>query len=68
MEEEFELRRWRVRTRQGERSFQTRLDEWPRPTPGGGLLIRDLAGDLYHVPEVAALDEKSRRLLWAFIG
>ncbi|MHC4915232.1 MAG: DUF1854 domain-containing protein [Planctomycetota bacterium] len=68
VEEEFELRRWRVNTRQGERSFQTRLDDWPRGTPGGGLLIRDLSGDLYFVPDVAEMNEQSRRLLWAFTG
>jgi hypothetical protein len=68
VEDEFELRRWKVRTRQGPRSFQTRLDDWPRQTPGGGLLIRDLSGDVYHVPEVASLDAASRKRLWAFTG
>jgi hypothetical protein len=68
LREEFELRRWQVTTRQGPRSFQTRLDEWPRQTPGGGLLIRDLAGDLYHVPDVEAMDARSREFLWAFTG
>jgi len=66
VEEEFELRRWKVMTRQGPRSFQTRLDEWPRQTPGGGLMIRDLSGDVYHVPEVVEMDEASRKRLWAF--
>jgi hypothetical protein len=35
--------------------------------PGGGLLIRDVAGDLYHVPDPSDLDRKSRELLWAFV-
>ncbi|HXV90695.1 MAG TPA: DUF1854 domain-containing protein [Gemmatimonadales bacterium] len=67
LEEEVELRDWRVETRQGPRSFQTRLDDWPRTMPGGGLLIRDVAGDLYHIADPARLDQRSRELLWAFI-
>src|SRR5213076_564210 len=49
IEEEVEIRHWRVETRQGARSFQTHLDAWPRLLPHGGLLVRDLAGDLYHL-------------------
>jgi uncharacterized protein DUF1854 len=67
IEEEVEIRRWRVETRQGPRSFQTRLDDWPRALPQGGLLIRDVAGDLYHLARPAALDRESRALLWAFL-
>ena len=67
IEEEVEIRSWRVQTVQGARAFQTRLDEWPRPLPGGGLLIRDVAGDLYRIDDLAALDAKSRELLWAYV-
>jgi len=67
IEEEVEIRRWRVETRQGPRSFQTRLDDWPRLLPHGGLLIRDVTGDLYHVGRPAAMDRHSRALLWAFV-
>jgi hypothetical protein len=67
IEEEVEIRHWRVDTRQGPRSFQTRLDAWPRLLSHGGLLIRDVAGDLYHIADPAALDPDSRALLWAFI-
>lgn len=67
IEEEVEIRTWRVATRQGARTFQTRLDEWPHPLPGGGLLIRDVAGDLYRIDDLAALDAKSRELLWAYV-
>lgn len=67
IEEEVEIRQWRVETRQGPRAFQTRLDDWPERVPGGGLLIRDVAGDLYHLPDPAALDRKSQALLWAFV-
>ncbi len=67
VEEEVEVRHWRVETRHGPRSFQTRLDDWPRALPGGGLLIKDVAGDLYYVPRPGELDKKSRGLLWAFV-
>lgn len=66
VKEEIEIRVWRVRTRQGTRAFQTRIDEWPREVPGRGMLIQDVAGDLYHVPEPSALDRVSQELLWAF--
>ncbi|MCI0433162.1 MAG: DUF1854 domain-containing protein [Gemmatimonadetes bacterium] len=67
IDEEVELRQWRVITRQGVRSFQTRLDDWPRRLPDGGLLIRDVAGDLYCVREPDAMTQHSRDLLWAFV-
>ena len=65
---EIEIRVWSVETRQGPRQFQTPLDEWPREMPGGGLLVRDVAGDLYRIPDPERLDARSRELLWAFVG
>jgi hypothetical protein len=65
--EEVEIRSWQVETEQGPRSFQTRLDDWPWKVPGGGIVIRDVSGDLYHVADPRALDEGSRRWLWAFV-
>lgn len=67
IEEDFEIRRWKVRTRQGVRSFQTALDAWPREAPGGGLLLEDVAGDLYRIPPPEELDARSRRRVWAFL-
>jgi hypothetical protein len=67
IEEEVEIRHWTVTTRQGPRAFQTRLDDWPHALSGGGLLIRDVAGDLYHVAAPERLDAKSRELLWAYV-
>jgi len=67
IEEEVEIRQWVVETRQGRRSFQTHLDDWPRALPGGGLLIRDVSGDLYRLATPATMDKKSRELLWAFV-
>lgn len=66
VEDEIEIRDWQVETGQGPRRFQTRRDDWPQELPGGGLLIRDVAGDLYHIPDPARLDARSRRLLWTF--
>jgi len=67
IDEEVEIRQWTVDTRQGRRSFQTHLDDWPRALPAGGLLVRDVAGDLYRLPPARALDRHSRELLWAFV-
>jgi len=66
IEEEVEIRHWRVETRHGARSFQTHLDDWPRALPLGGLLIRDVAGDLYRL-DPPGMDARSRELLWAFV-
>jgi hypothetical protein len=67
VEEEIEIRTFEVRTAQGPRSFQTERDEWPRQLGTGGLLIRDVAGDLYAVREPEKLDPVSRKLLWVFL-
>ncbi len=67
IEEEVEIRQWSVVTSSGARSFQTHLDEWPRVLPDGGLLIRDVAGDLYKLGAPRAMDRKTRELLWAFV-
>jgi hypothetical protein len=67
IDEEVEIRQWVVETRQGHRSFQTHLDDWPRTLPNGGILIRDVAGDLYRLATPGTMDKKSRELLWAFV-
>jgi hypothetical protein len=67
IEEEVEIRQWTVETSQGRRAFQTHLDDWPRTLPGGALLIRDVAGDLYRLANPKGLDRHSRQLLWAFV-
>ena len=67
VEEDVEIRRWKVKTRQGERSFQTALDAWPREAPSGGLLIEDVAGDLFRIPPDRELDAKSQKMVWAFL-
>ncbi|HUQ81204.1 MAG TPA: DUF1854 domain-containing protein [Gemmatimonadaceae bacterium] len=66
IDEEVEIRQWSVETQQGNRLFQTHLDDWPRVLPNGALLIRDVAGDLYRLMP-AQMDKHSRELLWAFV-
>lgn len=68
IEEDYEMRIWHTITRQGKRTFQTKLDEWPWAAPDGGHLVRDLAGDLFRLPPLDTLDEKSRLWLWAYVG
>ena len=67
IEEEVEIRQWKVETRQGPRSFQTHLDDWPRTLPMGGLLIRDVGGDLYLLAAPGERDRRSKERLWAFV-
>jgi len=67
IDEEVEIRCWNVQTTQGPRQFQTRRDDWPRIVPGGGVLIRDVAGDLYFVRDPSRVDPRSRELLTIFV-
>ncbi|NNM32463.1 MAG: DUF1854 domain-containing protein [Gemmatimonadetes bacterium] len=66
VDDEVEIRHWKVDTEQGPRSFQTALDIWPREMPGGGFVVEDVAGDLYYVDRPGSLDRKSRQFLWAY--
>ncbi len=68
IEEDFEIRVWKVKTRRGPRSFQTELDAWPYPSPGGGHLISDVAGDVFFIPPLPTLDEASQKQLWPYVG
>ena len=63
---DIDLRIWKVVTDSGPRTFETRLGSWPRKLEDGGVLIQDIAEDLYHIENVDAMDGKSRKLLWAF--
>jgi hypothetical protein len=67
VEEDFELRCFKVETPQGPRAFQTALDAWPRETADGGLLIEDVAGDVFRIESAEALDPKSRELVWELL-
>lgn len=65
---EFEIRHWEVECVQGLRSFQTPKDDWPHRLPPNGLLITDVAGDIYKIPDWTVLDRPSRRLLKAYLA
>lgn len=67
IEEEVELRVWKVRTLQGYRTFQTKLDEYPRKVPGGGFLIRDVSGDLFLLRDLGKLDRASWKKVWPYV-
>jgi hypothetical protein len=67
VEEDFELRCFKVETPQGPRAFQTALDAWPRETPDGGLLIEDVAGDIFRIEDAESLDSRSRELVWELV-
>ncbi len=66
IERNFEMRIWKVDTNRGARTFEIRLDDWPRKLPGGGIAIVDLAGDLYTIQDQEQLDPTSRKLLFAY--
>lgn len=63
LDEEYEIRNWRVETKQGPRTFQSHRDEWPSRLEGGGFLIRAVAGDLLFIPPPSTLDPASQKHL-----
>ena len=65
---EIEIRNWQVETKQGPCTFQTKLDDWPHPLGDGTFVLRDVAGNLFLIPDPATLDARSRKLLWPFVG
>ncbi len=66
IERDFELRVWKVRTRQGPRTFLIKLDDWPRELDDGSLVIRDLSGDSFRIAAPDALDKRSASLLYPY--
>lgn len=67
IQEDFELRSWRVETAGGARLFQTPLDAWPQRLDNGEVVVEDVHGDLYRVSDLHALDAKSQKLLSALV-
>lgn len=67
IDEEFEIRNWKVRTRQGPCTFQSKIQDWPRQLNRGGILVRDVSGNLFYVPDPASLDKKSHALIWPLV-
>ena len=55
--------RWEVETDRGYRLFDLRDREDVRVIEGKRVLLQDADGNRYEVPDVTALDERSRRLI-----
>lgn len=66
--EDIELRDYKVATKGGECSIQTRLDEWPKVQGDGSVIIQDLNGDLFWISSPGSLDDKSKELLATYIS
>ena len=64
---EFEIRHWVVTCAEGPRSFQTKVDDHPQLLPPSGLLITDVAGDVYVVHDWKGLDKQSRKQIAMFV-
>lgn len=65
--DEIDLFRWNVKTDAGRRLFYTRRREIPREIGKGGVIIKDISGDRYLIPDVGKLDAKSRDWLWLYL-
>ena len=63
---DFELRIWTVDTEEGKRSFATEWDDFPKEMLDGSLVLKDLGGDLYRIPNPDELNAASQRHLWSF--
>ncbi len=57
---EFEIRNFDVRTRQGRRKFQMKMEDYPTEGERGEVFFEDLNGDLYFVSKPSLLDKDSR--------
>jgi hypothetical protein len=64
IDEDFELRTWKVETQQGTRRFQTKLNSWPSQVGENRYIVRDVNKDLYVLENTLELDGKSQKLFW----
>lgn len=67
IEEEFELRHWHVETNQGMRTFQTAIENWPRPLAAETFLVEDIGGDLYLLRRSIFCQQKARSTFEALL-
>ncbi|MBL6990283.1 MAG: DUF1854 domain-containing protein [Bacteriovoracaceae bacterium] len=67
IEEDIELRKYDVVTKQGPRVFQTLLEDWPKVSHDGQIVLKDIAGDIFVIESVESLDKKSQKLISTYI-
>ena len=60
---EFGVMSFEVETDRGDVAFQVRTRDDIRMLSGGQMLLRDVDGNTYEIPDLAALDPASRRLI-----
>ena len=61
--EEVEIRNFKVITTSGERSIQTKLDDWPKILNNGSVMIQDLCGDRFVIHKLLLKMESSFLIL-----
>jgi hypothetical protein len=65
VEEQFGITTWTVQTDRGPVELQVKHAEDIRQLEGGRVLLRDHAGGLFEIPDLATLDPHSRKLVEA---
>jgi hypothetical protein len=68
IEDDVELRRFKVTTQSGERVFYTPLESWPELRSDGSILILDIHGDIYQIRDWNNLDRRSREEISALVA
>lgn len=67
IDEEVELRNFKVVTTSGERSIQTKLDDWPKVLKNGSVMIQDLCGDTFVIKNLKSLKVAARKLIGTYV-
>ena len=67
IDREGDLFRWNVQSDAGKRIFYTNRNAIPRELPSGGIIMKDISGDRYLIPDVGSLDYRSRNWLWLYL-
>ncbi|MBT7610799.1 MAG: DUF1854 domain-containing protein [Bacteriovoracaceae bacterium] len=68
IEEEVELRNFKVITSSGIRNIQTKLDDWPKILKNGSVMIQDLCGDTFVILSIEHLESAARKLIGTYVS
>jgi hypothetical protein len=68
IEEEVELRNYKVVTTSGARSIQTKLDDWPQILKNGSVIIQDLCGDTFVIMNILKLKASAQKLIKTYVS